>query len=203
MKVVVAAPDELWEELSTTLNKVDCIRVQSASEFTQHNSADVFFDLFAQTENAQYLHDALIFINSPLIPLIEYNHHKNVVRLNCWKGFLIKNKWEIAGSVNEKVSVFFSSIGKEVVVSPDIPGFMSCRIISMIINEAYLTLDEGVSTKEEIDIAMKLGTNYPKGPFEWSREIGINNVLKLLTRLSEDDERYVPAPLLVKESTEA
>ena len=42
----------------------------------------------------------------------------------------------------------------------------------MIINEAFLALQEGVSTKEEINTAMKLGTNYPLGPFEWVEKIG-------------------------------
>ena len=44
----------------------------------------------------------------------------------------------------------------------------------MIINEAYFTWEAGTSTKEEIDIAMKLGTGYPYGPFEWGEKIGLS-----------------------------
>ena len=70
----------------------------------------------------------------------------------------------------------------------------------MIINEAYHALDEEVSTKEQIDIAMKLGTNYPYGPFEWSEKIGLKNVVQLLQNLATQDERYVISALLLSES---
>src|SRR5206468_5516030 len=82
---------------------------------------------------------------------------------------------------------------------PDIPGMVATRIISMIINEAYFALGDKVSTKEEIDIAMKLGTNYPYGPFEWSEKIGLNKIYFLLKRLFEKEIRYAIAPLLLEE----
>ena len=56
-----------------------------------------------------------------------------------------------------------------------------------------------MSTKKEIDTAMKLGTNYPYGPFEWCEKIGKERVYQLLNHLSKTDERYHPAPGLVKE----
>jgi 3-hydroxybutyryl-CoA dehydrogenase len=66
----------------------------------------------------------------------------------------------------------------------------------MIINEAYFALDDAVSSKAEIDIAMKLGTNYPWGPFEWAEKIGLNNIYLLLQKLSLTNKRYQPAPTL-------
>ena len=59
-------------------------------------------------------------------------------------------------------------------------------------NEAYITAEEGTASREDIDLAMKLGTNYPFGPFEWAKRIGIANVLKLMDALyaSTNDERY-------------
>ena len=63
----------------------------------------------------------------------------------------------------------------------------------MIVNEAYFTFEAQTSTKDEIDIAMRLGTNYPKGPFEWSREIGLKNIFDLLMHLSRSDKRYRPS----------
>ena len=83
---------------------------------------------------------------------------------------------------------------------PDLPGFVSARVVSMIINEAWFALEEEISTKEEIDIAMKLGTNYPYGPFEWGEKIGLHNVYQLLEALSVSQSRYIPAPLLKKEA---
>jgi 3-hydroxybutyryl-CoA dehydrogenase len=54
-------------------------------------------------------------------------------------------------------------------------------------------LEEGVSTKEEINTAMKLGTNYPFGPFEWGEQIGISEVKALLEKLTTVNARYQPA----------
>jgi 3-hydroxybutyryl-CoA dehydrogenase len=73
----------------------------------------------------------------------------------------------------------------------------------MIINEAYLALGEGVSTPEEIDTAMKLGTNYPFGPIEWGSHIGLQNVVTLLHKLSVVQPRYTPADLLVQKTDKA
>ena len=64
----------------------------------------------------------------------------------------------------------------------------------------FFTLDEKVSSKKEIDIAMKLGTNYPYGPFEWCEKTGLNNIYELLTKLSITHPRYEPAALLKKEA---
>jgi len=66
----------------------------------------------------------------------------------------------------------------------------------MIVNEAYFALEDKVSTPTEIDTAMKLGTNYPYGPFEWSEKIGLKNIYLLLQKLSKQDSRYTPCNLL-------
>jgi 3-hydroxybutyryl-CoA dehydrogenase len=73
---------------------------------------------------------------------------------------------------------------------PDVPGFITARVIAMIVNEAWFALEEGISTKEDIDIAMRLGTNYPYGPFEWGNQIGLENVYALLGKLSKISKRY-------------
>lgn len=78
----------------------------------------------------------------------------------------------------------------------DLSDQISLRIISMIVNEAYYALGDGISTKEEIDIAMKLGTNYPYGPFEWGQIIGLKKIYALLLNLGRTEERYEIAPLL-------
>jgi 3-hydroxybutyryl-CoA dehydrogenase len=71
----------------------------------------------------------------------------------------------------------------------------------MIINEAYYTVQEGTACRTDIDLGMKLGTAYPKGPFEWSEEIGIDHVYETLEALYQDtkDERYKICPLLKTE----
>jgi 3-hydroxybutyryl-CoA dehydrogenase len=77
------------------------------------------------------------------------------------------------------------------------PENVALRVISCIINEAYLALSEGVAAAEDIDRAMKLGANYPKGPFEWANEIGPNQILQTLDALrTTHGEAYLPAPIL-------
>lgn len=80
-------------------------------------------------------------------------------------------------------------------------GMVSARIICMIINEAYFTLQEGTANRADIDKGMKLGTAYPHGPFEWCNKIGISNVYEILNAMSLDthDERYKICSLLKTE----
>ena len=76
-------------------------------------------------------------------------------------------------------------------------GDIALRIVSCIVNEAFLALSEGVATAEDIDEAMKLGANYPKGPFEWAGEMGADAIVQKLDSLRETHgDAYLAAPLL-------
>lgn len=94
-----------------------------------------------------------------------------------------------------------SALRTEFLLVDDRVGLVTPRVICMIINEAYYTTQEGTATREDIDMAMKLGTNYPFGPFEWCQRIGVKHVYELLEAVYEDtkDERYKICPLLKKE----
>jgi 3-hydroxybutyryl-CoA dehydrogenase len=89
----------------------------------------------------------------------------------------------------------------EYLLVEDRVGLVTPRVICMIINEAYYTVQEGTAAREDIDLAMKLGTNYPHGPFEWCAKIGLKNVYELLEALYDDtkDERYKISALMKKE----
>ncbi|MEQ1675316.1 MAG: 3-hydroxyacyl-CoA dehydrogenase family protein [Chitinophagaceae bacterium] len=147
------------------------------------------------------LTDTPVIINDVLQKNRQLPSH--FIRLNGWPTFLNRPLVEVASSdpaIKDKASAVFSAINKSVEWVPDVPGFVSARIVSMIINEAFYTLEDEVSTKEEIDTAMKLGTNYPYGPFEWAQQIGLKNICSLLDKLFSGQPRYKPSPLLIKEA---
>ena len=88
-------------------------------------------------------------------------------------------------------------MGKETVVIHEFPGFVTSRISCLVGNEAFYMLQEGLGTPEEIDKAIKLGLNYPMGPFELGDMVGLDARLNNLNYLhSKLGEKYRPAPLL-------
>jgi len=120
------------------------------------------------------------------------------IRLNAWQGFLQHPILEIAALPAQESAVqqVFGQLGWKYRLVPDIAGLVSARVIAMIINEAWFTYGDGISTREEIDIAMKSGTNYPYGPFEWGERIGLQNICGLLDTMRAADSRYEIAPVL-------
>ena len=101
----------------------------------------------------------------------------------------------------ETLKEICSRLNTEFLVVEDRVGMVTPRVICMIINEAYFTHQEGTATREDIDLGMKLGTNYPFGPFEWCKRIGLRHVYELLEAVYDDtkDERYKICPLMKQE----
>ncbi len=93
---------------------------------------------------------------------------------------------------------FFISLGKEPVWIADSPALVLPRVVCMLANEAAFALGEGVADMDTIDKAMQLGTNYPKGPFAWSNELGYLTVVDILDHLHSEygEDHYRIAPLL-------
>ena len=203
MKVVVTATDGQWAELTGTPCDINWLRVDDASEFASLDNATAFINL--EEPMIKPFYAALnrpVLINSVTHTLSEMEAPENVLRINGWVGFLQRPEWEIAGRNAGAMEPLFGSMNKKINPVADEPGFIAARIIAMIINEAYFALGQGVSGKAEIDTAMKLGTNYPYGPFEWAANIGRKNILGLLQQLNLTDKRYQPAPLLLEEAME-
>jgi 3-hydroxybutyryl-CoA dehydrogenase len=88
-------------------------------------------------------------------------------------------------------------MGKETVIVNEFPGFVTSRISALVGNEAFYMLQEGLGSPEDIDKAIKLGLNYPMGPFELGDLVGLDTRLNNLKYLHEKlGEKYRPAPLL-------
>jgi 3-hydroxybutyryl-CoA dehydrogenase len=98
----------------------------------------------------------------------------------------------------EVVSRFFHSIDKEIEIVQDRVGMVLPRILCQVINEAAFAVTEDIAKPQDIDIALKLGDNFPFGPIEWAEQIGVKQVYAVLSALHADlqEERYRIAPLL-------
>lgn len=83
----------------------------------------------------------------------------------------------------------FASFGKGAVLVEDCPGLYLGRTIASIVNEAVIAVHEDVATPDDIDLAMRLGVNYPIGPIAWGREIGGARVARILHRLADAEGR--------------
>lgn len=112
----------------------------------------------------------------------------------------IINGSETSEAVTAAVVEASERMGKTALACNDSPGFVSNRILCPMINEAILTLQEGVADPEAIDGIMKLGMNHPIGPLALADLIGNDTVLHIMNVLHEGlgDDKYAPAPLLIQ-----
>lgn len=161
-------------------------------------------EIYADKENAK------VFVNTAKVSLAELSslaNHRIKAQLFGFNGlptFLIREVMEVSvlnQQEEPKLKAACQELGTEYLMVDDRVGLVTPRIICMIINEAYYTVQEGTASREDIDLAMKLGTNYPYGPFEWCNRIGVKHVYELLEAVYEDthDERYKICSLLKKE----
>lgn len=199
MKIAVLANDNLWR--TTGWENNNNITQLNESEFFSATGFDGYIQLDEFTQNGGCPADAsaAFFVNDVIGNSMSCDGGREIYRFNGWNGFVEKEKWEISAQPSASALAILNSIGKTALVVPDIIGLVSPRVISMIINEAFYALEEKVSTRDDIDMAMKLGTNYPHGPFEWLKRIGTKHVVSLLNKLYETNPIYQPAPLLLKE----
>lgn len=98
----------------------------------------------------------------------------------------------------QRAAAFFHSLGRETEVIHGAPGLIAPRLIACLANEAAWALMEGIASAADIDTAMRLGVNYPRGPLEWADQIGAARVLGVMEALHRvtGDDRYRPCPLL-------
>jgi 3-hydroxybutyryl-CoA dehydrogenase len=203
MQIAVIANDSQWNELGNDFHKENVDWLTHTGTLKGFDAViDLLFDgQSARIQTLKQCGATLIIVNAVAATLNEID--PGFIRINAWTGFL-KNKIIEATGLNEEVKSkaveLFAGFNKSIEWLPDQPGFVTPRVIAMIINEAYYALEDHVSTKEDINTAMKSGTNYPFGPFEWGSEIGLEKIASLLLKLAENNLRYQPSKLLLDEA---
>lgn len=179
--------------------------IESSLPEAELNGFDLVIDLEFEEHPEridQYKNSAMpVLIGSVIQTLNDLNTGLSLVaRFNHWPVFISRNCIEAAMAKENELAFhsLFSQLNIPFHQVADVPGFVSARTVSMIINEAFLVREEQVSTADEIDIAMKLGTSYPLGPFEWYNQTGPERIVQLLQKLAVTDERYQPALSLIE-----
>ena len=178
------------------------LQIEWYEEGIAYTKADAFFDCCFEEEGFAFSQEKELPVYVNAVNQTCRELPSNAIRINAWNSFLNRSTWEVVGydqHLTRKAIELLEQIGRKAIAVPDEPGMIAARVVAMIINEAYFALSEDLSSKTEIDTAMKLGTNYPYGPFEWASIIGVHRIAKLLETLSLTDERYALAPTLLKE----
>ena len=202
MKIIIAKGDKQTAPLLLTSNTHinDCviINIADARGFKDYEDADAFIDLGF---NGMFYSNANkpLLINETNKTISELIRPPDKIARFCgWPGFFERPLWELACNAidNNWLNPIMNTIEKQYEIVADKPGLVAPRILSMIINEAYHALSEGISTPHEIDMAMQLGTNYPEGPLSWGNRIGNEKIYELLNELTKISNGYIPHPLL-------
>lgn len=215
MKILVVGDISHLRECQQKLAGHDYLHAESAGDASRLlDESDVIFD-FLINDNPDTFRQysakpVTLFANTWLLTLGGLCH-AHTGAINCtvfgFNGFpTMFNRQFLEVSLLKRGDVdalkkICAQLKTEFLVVDDRVGFVTPRVICMIINEAYFTVQEGTATREDIDLAMKLGTNYPFGPFEWCKKIGLQHVYRLLEAVHDDtkDERYKISALMKKE----
>jgi 3-hydroxybutyryl-CoA dehydrogenase len=115
--------------------------------------------------------------------------------LGVEKGFLTLMPPVGGDAAAQKLAAFLRGTGLAVAVVGDSPAFVAPRILAMVVNLACEVAQLGIGSPEDIDVAMRLGQNYPRGPFEWGEWLGTERVHDTLRRMQEitGSDRYRPS----------
>lgn len=174
-----------------------CICVNHSRDFLHYPKAGLYID--AGFDGTFLASATPILFHCPAIPFSRIaKAPANSARFCAWPGFWERETWEIVvrgtfeGSFETKLAL---ACIKALNVA-DIAGLIAPRILCTLINEAAYTIADGVAGASAIDTAMKLGTNYPYGPAEWARKIGIAEVKSVLDSMALENKRYLPHPNL-------
>ena len=210
MRIAVVGNDGQFEEFTQKFGELhECIQYTD-HEFVENNeNYDAVFDfsISDSPENYSYYqeYEGLLFLNTIQTTLTELSvfyeiDQTHTFGFNGMSTFVNRSLLELTAFDHSDQNLL-ESLQTEYKIVDDRVGMVTPRIVCMIINEAFYTVQEGTANRQDIDLGMKLGTNYPMGPFEWLEKMGIDQVYELLEALYEDtkEERYKICPALKKD----
>lgn len=215
MKILARGEKIRTEELKQKLSGVECeLTIIQDTDLLSENlfGYDIVFDLSfdEHPDQLKYYYgfqDKIIIVSAVKTQLAKAVHDFGrkpecvLVGFNGLPTFINRSLAEVSLFEQKDAAALANTMNKlnwDYKLVEDRVGMITPRIICMIINEACYTLQEGTASMRDIDTSMKLGTNYPHGPFEWADKIGIRNVYETLAAVYDDtkDERYRICPLL-------
>lgn len=210
MRIAVVGNDSQFEEFIEKFGASHrCSHHMNHEFLNNEDDLDAIFDfsISDSPENFSYYEGymGVLFLNTIQTTLSELNIFYDIRKtstfgFNGMSTFVNREILELTCFEGSDTALL-KNLDSAFKIIEDRVGMVTPRIICMIINEAFYTVQEGTASKEDIDLGMKLGTNYPMGPFEWLDKIGIEQVYELLEALYEDtkEERYKICPALKKE----
>ena len=199
--------DNALAKISTSTSREDCRDVDLVIEAVPE-ILDLKLTIFKELDSICQP-DCILASNTSSISISEIasatNRPDKVIGMHFMNPVPIMKLVEIINgsktseSTNQKIVSAAEKMGKIALSCNDSPGFVSNRILCPMLNEAILTLQEGVAEPEAIDGIMKLGMNHPIGPLALSDLIGLDTVLHIMNVLHEGlaDDKYAPAELLI------
>ena len=198
--------DETLARITTTTNRNDCADVDLVVEAVPE-ILDLKTSIFSELDEI-CKPDCILASNTSSISISTIanatNRPDKVIGMHFMNPVPIMKLVEIINgdqtseTTNSTVVEAAEKMGKTALSCNDSPGFVSNRILCPMLNEAILTLQEGVAEPAAIDGIMKLGMNHPIGPLALSDLIGLDTVLHIMNVLHEglNDDKYAPADLL-------
>lgn len=216
MNILVIADAQRYDELQQRdLSRHEVQWKTSLEEVLSVKAFDLVIDLIFDDRPDH----AAVYARNPGVPVLAgmvktslsdlMNHYAfeqgfNIMGCNFLPGFISLPLLEVTlmdDGQQEVLADIMYRLNWEYTLVADATGMVTPRVVCMIINEAYLTAQEGTASRADIDTSMKLGTNYPFGPFEWCERIGVKHVYEVLKAVHDatGDDRYQVAALLQTE----